>query len=176
MKNKYEIIEDKVYIELSQGQVGIIDLEDLGRVDSFKGKWYAARRRNKTISDIYYVQGAVTINGKQKTIQLHKWLLDLENRWTIDHINHNGLDNTRENLRVCTAKDNCQNRRAYGGKSSKYKGVAYRKDNGMWRVMIRIDDKLMHLGQYTSETEAAKRYDEEAKKYFNEYDDVLVSS
>jgi hypothetical protein len=94
----------------------------------------------------------------------------------IDHENHNGLDNRRENLRISTAQQNMFNRRKQIKKSgSIYKGVRYRKD-GMgrdrWTAQIVFSGKYIHLGTFDTEVEAAKAYNDAAVQYFGGFASV----
>jgi hypothetical protein len=77
----------------------------------------------------------------------------------VDHINHNGLDNRRENLRLCTQQQNNLNVRKRSNTSSKFKGVYWYKQRQKWAVYCCIDGKGKHLGLFTSELEAAVAYD-----------------
>jgi hypothetical protein len=168
MKNKYEIIEDKVYINISQGQVAIIDLEDLERVDKeYTGSWYAGYdKKPKT----FYVFGKLNIgNGKRKTISLHRFIMEAtDSRIQVDHKNHNGLDNTRENLRLCTRQENQQNRNSRTG-TSNYKGLYWNKRASKWHAQIRFSGYLINIGYFTNETDAAKAYDRKALELFGEF-------
>lgn len=86
-----------------------------------------------------------------------------------DHINGNRLDNRRENLRVCTQGENNRNKAKYRNKSSQYKGVSWDSTNKSWYAQIIINKKHYSLGHYRNELEAAKAYDEGAKKHHGEF-------
>ncbi len=73
-----------------------------------------------------------------------------------DHINGNGLDNRRENLRVVTHRKNAQNR--HTPKSSKYPGVTWHKSARKWQAQIRVAGKKHHLGLYEDEETAGIVY------------------
>lgn len=72
---------------------------------------------------------------------------------TIDHINRDRQDNTRKNLRACSYSENNRNRPIAPNKSSKYRGVSFRR--GRWQVVIRVNGKLTWLGSHDNEHDAA---------------------
>jgi len=106
----------------------------------------------------YAVTSVGLDGGGRKTIRMHRFILGLKEGELVDHINRDGLDNRRENLRVASHSQNMRNRRLLDGKSSKYRGVVLVRD-GVWVATIGEDGKSIHLGSFTSEEEAAKAYD-----------------
>ena len=88
----------------------------------------------------------------------------------VDHINGDILDNRKCNLRIVTMSQNQMNRKKKSDKfSSNFKGVYWVKRDNVWRVRISFNKTRYYLGEFTNEIEAAKRYNEEAKKLFKEY-------
>jgi hypothetical protein len=112
--------------------------------------------------------------GKRKTLILHNFIMDTGPN-SLDHINHNPLDNRRANLREATHEQNTWNKPKFKKSwkgipcSSKYKGVSYHKRYGHWEVNIICKGIRYWLGKFHCEKEAARAYDKEAKKLFGEF-------
>lgn len=106
---------------------------------------------------------------KGKFIYLHRLVLNPKTGELIDHINGNKLDNRKENLRLCTNQQNTFNSKKQKNCSSKYKGVCWDKNKNKWLSQIRINEKHVQIGRYKNEIDAAKAYNEVAKKYFGEF-------
>lgn len=89
----------------------------------------------------------------------------------IDHINGNRLDNRKKNLRFVTMQQNCFNsaKKRAGRTSSRYKGVHHRKERNKWVAYISIKRKKTFLGSFNTEIEAARAYNEAAKREYGEY-------
>ncbi len=150
-----------IEIPLSQGKVAIIDDKDAPLVRQYK--WYA-HKDHKT----YYASRGVQINGSRYTVLMHRVILGLKKGEITDHINGNGLDNRRGNLRKCTKNGNQRNVHARWGRS-KYRGIYW--SNG-WVAQIKVNKKRIYLGVYAEELSAAKAYDKAAVKYHGEYANI----
>jgi hypothetical protein len=97
-------------------------------------------------------------------------ILDPPDHLFVDHINHNGLDNRKANLRTATRRQNSYNRIHFRKNPySKYKGVSFKKRTKKWNVQIRYDGQSRFIGSFDSEIEAAKAYDKDAKKHHGEF-------
>ena len=88
----------------------------------------------------------------------------------VDHRDHNKKNNIRTNLTWCTNKDNQGNRlKQASPTTSRFKGVYWNKSSCKWHSRIMIKRKYKHLGYFTDEIEAAKKYDEYAKIVFKQF-------
>ena len=147
-------------ISLTQGKVALVSDQDYAELSRYK--WYAQRAKYT-----WYARRKVQIGyKKQATIVMHRQILGVDGPTEIDHIDHDGLNNTRENLRLCTRSENQQNRRVLPGKS---KGVTWHRREKKWYVHIGLDGKRKHVGRFDSLDEATAAYDAAAKKYYGEF-------
>ncbi len=142
-------------IGLTQERVAIVDYTDYIILNEFK--WYAKKH-----NDRWYA--ARTSHTNRLTIRMHCQIMGFP-QLDIDHVNGNGLDNRRSNLRLATPGQNNANSRPMLGKSSSYKGVAWDSSTNMW--MVRVKGK--NIGRFRSELDAAIAYDEEAVRIFGKF-------
>lgn len=108
------------------------------------------------------------VKGKSKRIKAHRLIMGSPVSKSIDHINHNLLDNRRSNLRVVTQQQNLLNKLKTRG-SSVYKGVSWFERDKNWLAKITLNYKQIYLGYFDNELEAAQAYDLKAKELFKEY-------
>ena len=148
-------------IELTQGKVALVDDEDYEHLNQWK--WYAHSSGNT----FYAIRNITVGKGKQATLYMHRVIMNTPDGMETDHINGDGLDNRKSNLRVCTVSQNCANRRARG--TSKYLGVSWHSGNRYWQVRIRKDGFEHYLGNFVSEEDAARAYDAKAKELHGEF-------
>jgi hypothetical protein len=118
----------------------------------------------------WHLQGGYAVRWeKRRMIFMHREIMPAPKGMIVDHKNRNKLDNTRVNLRACTASENARNRDKPRGMSSRFRGVSYRKDCGKWYARIRFEGRLIHLGSFSDEVEAARAYDRQAVELFGEF-------
>ena len=133
-------------IPLTRGKVALVSDEDY--IEISKHKWGTHMSSNK----LFY---ATRYNGNTQ-VTMHRTIMKTPKGMETDHINGNGLDNRRENLRIVTRRENQQNR--HGFKTSKYPGVSKVKGIDRWTAHIHINKKQNYLGTFKDEETAALRY------------------
>ena len=145
-------------IPLTRGKFVLVDDDDFEWLS--KVKWH--------YTSCGYAARAVRLS-KNKTIliRMHRNILIPPKEAQIDHINGNGLDNRKSNLRICDKTQNQGNRRKIKKAKSKYKGVALNK--GKWVSYIKDGPKIRHLGRFIREEDAALAYNFAALGYFGEF-------
>lgn len=110
-----------------------------------------------------YVGRCQNVRGLgRQWLSLANYLMSCPVGKIVDHINHDILDNRRENLRICYSKENSRNRKLNKNSSTGFKGVVFRKDLGVFRARVSINGKRVTLGHFNSAEEAAKAYDKAA--------------
>jgi len=135
-----------VALLLPTGHLTWINENDLEAVSKYSWHVQIAKHTN-------YARRGSRLHGKGFTQGMHQFLLGCKR---VDHVDRDGLNNRRSNLRPATVQQNAFNRVQLGG-TSVYKGVHLNRKS--WRAMIRIDQKKVHIGSYKTEIEAAKAYD-----------------
>jgi hypothetical protein len=137
-------------IPLTQGKVAIVD--DGAFAELSKYRWYA----HKICNTWYAERNSLCVNGKRHKIRMHAAIVGTPKGMGTDHVNGNGLDNRRENLRIVTKRQNGQN--LHIQKTSRFPGVSWHKRDKKWEAEIKIAGKTHYLGIYDSEEAAARRY------------------
>ncbi|MCK4999579.1 MAG: HNH endonuclease [Anaerohalosphaera sp.] len=125
-----------------------------------KFKWYAV----KTPHTFYAAR-----SHNKSQIRMHRQILNAPPNLIVDHIDHNGLNNTRKNLRLATPAQNARNQKPRKNKSSKYKGVCFHKRDKTYHARIYHNGKPIHIGCFKNEKDAAKAYDKKAKKLHKQF-------
>lgn len=144
-------------ITLTNNKIAIVDDKDYGLVSKYKWTYrkpgYAHKHIPKTKSD---------------SISLHRFILNPPKNKEVDHINGNGLDNRRSNLRICSRLENCKNKGFSKNNKSGFKGVHWNKTLKYWVTQVTANGKVFTKYSHTKEV-AARKYNELAKKYHGEF-------
>ncbi len=147
-------------IPLTQGKFAIVDDEDFERISQLK--WHAHRRRNT-----YYAKKHITENGRYVHLPMQNAVMDVPRSVLVDHKDRNGLNNTRNNLRICTKAQNQRNQGRRCDNTSGFKGV--RRHGEKWQAQIALNGVQKHLGNFNTPEEAAHAYDKAARELHGEF-------
>jgi hypothetical protein len=145
-------------IPLTKGFEALVDTQDYERFKGFR--WHAKLMKNGTV----YAQRGERSGDRVRSYFLHREILGAQPGQIVDHIDGDGLNNTRANLRICSASENGWNtapRR--GAKSSQYKGVCFSKKEQKYVVYIQKSGERLRIGCFVEEVAAAKAYDAAAR-------------
>ena len=116
--------------------------------------------------------GYATRDINHRTIYMHREIMNPTEGFQVDHINHDKFNNKRENLRLCTPRQNSRNRSGWG--KSKYLGVSTSTIKGKWIAYIYLSKRQTVLGHYETEKEAAIAYDIAAIKSHGEFANLNI--
>lgn len=149
----------------ANGRLVTVDEGDYEAVSPFR--WHVIERMapGRRVNGPY-AQASMRIGGRKVQLEMHKFLTG--NPRT-DHVNHDGLDNRRVNLRVVTAAQNNYNSRSRVGSSSRFKGVTWNRGNRKWQASIKLHGQNRYLGCYEVEEDAALAYNAAARELFGEH-------
>lgn len=169
---------DHKEIPLSQGLVALVDADDYERLSQWK--WCAYRNRNV----VYAVRRERGKKGKNSFIWMHREIVNPGTGLLCDHINGNGLDNRRCNLRAVSNSENCKNRHfgrkaidrvakrpflnnpcSEGLSNRPFKGAYYHKRYNHWRAIIKVRGILIQIGTYNNFEDAHAAFLSAKQKY-----------
>ena len=145
-------------IPLSQRKVALVDDEDYEWLR--QRKWHC-RNGYATHSEW---DGS---SGKARVVRMHREIMQPPEGMEVDHINHDKLDNRRENLRICTHAENQHNSRMQRNNTSGFRGVCHFRNR--WTARIKMGGIQRNLGYYGTPEAAARAYDEAAKELHGEF-------
>lgn len=146
-------------IPLTQGKIAIVDDEDYERLSSHKWFVWVARGVSYAGRHVYIKDADGKL--KQQSILMHRVVADANGVGVVDHVNGDGLDNRRHNLRICTQQQNTANNRRARGKSG-FRGVYGHRNR--WEAKISHNRRMFHIGSFGSPEDAAIARDAVAKR------------
>lgn len=138
-------------IELTRGFHAIVDEADVVFLTSVA--CWRVKPKNHTR---YAIARARNTGKNNSTLYMHRVILNIGSEFNVDHINGNGLDNRRANLRQCTPIENSWNSRTPANNTSGVKGVYFNKLNGKYRARLKLKNKNISVGNFITIEEAAE--------------------
>jgi len=152
------------YVPLPHGLEAIIDVADISIVLDWN--WHVRKDKNT----LYAARNKLTdVNGKRGSTLMHRAIMKARVGLEVDHINGNGLDNRRINLRTCTKSQNQCNRKVSALSITGLKGVSLYKRDATWHARISHNGKRLCLGYYKTPEEAHAAYCEASARLHGEF-------
>lgn len=148
-------------IALTQGKIALVDEADYDTVAKYK---WSAYRRGRTF---YAETASRKPDGTPTTLQMHRLILSSAPRVGVDHIDGDGLNNQRHNLRPASNAENQRNSRRRTDNTTGYKGVTRRR--ARFRAQIRVDGKRIYLGSFDTPQAAYEAYCRAASELHGEF-------
>jgi hypothetical protein len=162
-KREITISGDVAMVPLTRGFVAQIDASDLHKVAGFN--WFAVVQSYT----VYAVRRVSGVKGRGSKISMHRQIIGATNDVQVDHVDLNGLNNRRENLRIATPQQNCFNRRKTRANTSGFKGVCWNRKSRKWQAGIRINGRSVHLGLFETIDAAYNAYCKASNQHYGEY-------
>jgi len=151
-------------IPVSRGLVALVDDEDYERVAALK--WHADPVDYQHLErNDYYAKR--TMNNDRKLF-LHRFILNITDGRRVDHRNGDGLDCRRSNLRIASKSQNSANAKKRIDSKQPFKGIR-KSSSGRWQSRIRINGQVINLGSFDTAEDAARAYDDAARKHFGPF-------
>lgn len=152
-------------IPLTKGMYAIVDDVDYDYLVQFSWQY----KRGPKHSSGYAKRGIFNEDGKASSLLMHRDIMVAKRGQYVDHINRNGIDNRRENLRFATPSQNAANSKRHKSNKSGYKGVFTHKQSGRWLAHIRINGKSTHVGIFDCPKEAHEAYMKAAREHYGDF-------
>jgi hypothetical protein len=155
--NKYIIVDNyAIGITTNTNNEFYIDIDDIDKVQKYS--WYE--------SDTGYLMSRIN----NKIVRMHRLIMNVRDKnMIVDHINHNTLDNRKNNLRIASSSQNNMNKTKQSNNTSGITGVSWDKRKKKWRAYIKINNKHSELGLYDNFEDAVNTRRDAEEKYFGEY-------
>ena len=158
-----------VLLNLSKGYTAVIDDVDAERVLQYPWSAHVSKRADGSIKTVYGKRSLRWPNGKKGTQLLHRFIMGVTDPTVeVDHFDHDGLNNRRTNLRICSKTQNHANQFKTHG-MVQYKGVSVAATAGKFLAGIKAGGKRYHLGTFNTGKAAALAYDAAARRLFGDF-------
>jgi len=151
-------------IQLTQGQVALVDDEDFEWLNQWK--WFAVWEPNL---ETFYAARQIRISPtKQTHVKMSRFIMNTPPWLVVDHVNHNTLDNQKRNLRNVTTSQNGMNRRPNKNNTTGFRGVTKTRYN-RFKAEVKLNGKKLYFGTYDTAEEAAKAYEKASDELYGEF-------
>ena len=154
-------LKDTVRVPLSCGRQALIDAADADLI--LPRRWHSLPGRKTR----YAFTKVKLPDGRRTSLYMHRLMMSPPLGMQVDHIDGDGLNNRRSNLRLCTQTENLRYRQKHKNNRGRFKGV--RNANGIWAAFIHLDGADRWLGYFETDEDAAYAYDAAARDAFGEF-------
>jgi len=154
-------------IPLTKGKFAFVDDEDFESLNKWKWAYSSLGYAKRT----EYLGGGRK-NQKSRGFYMHRVILKTPKGFETDHINRNGIDNRKCNLRIVTRQQNGCNRALQPNNTSGYRGVTWHKDRKKWMAQIKAKRKHYYLGLFNNKKDAARAYNSAAIRHFGKFAEI----
>ena len=161
------VVGDIAYVPLTQGYETIIDASDAHVVSGYK--WSVSKKKGEKTQ---YAITTKCVGGEKTSIILHRLLLNAPKNMHVDHIDSDGLNNRRNNLRLATCAQNQWNTGIKSNNKSGAKGVKWDPSRGNWRAQLQVNKKLVLNRNFATIEDAKIAYADASRKYHGEFSRV----
>ena len=170
-QNNIIIKENHAEIEIISKKYGIFyTLIDLNDIDKIKNHCWGIH----DVNNYLIIETKLKINNKYSILKLHRLIMNCPDGMIVDHINHNTLDNRKENLRICTYKENSENRNVQKNSKSGIRGIFWNKQISKWVAKIGHNYKHIIIGYFSNIEDAEKAVIKARKKYFTHSQECIL--
>jgi hypothetical protein len=161
-------VSDTKAVPLTKGYSAIVDSSDYDRVAQHR--WHAFVLKRSDGSLLVYAKRNTKLGECKASEYMHREILQPDAGQLVDHIDGNGLNNCRANLRHATRQENARNmHHRPAGQTSAFKGVYWYQRGKKWVAQITNGGKAIYLGRFVSEVEASAAYDAAAKELYGAF-------
>lgn len=149
VRHEIEEMRDTLEVPLHTGQTLIIEKRDLWVFTYWR---WSVRQHHS---------GNTYLHRKERgrAVHFHREIIAAPDEFVVDHINGNGLDNRRSNLRLATRTQNNWNRAFQRDKGTGFMGVSFHRASGLWRARLKVGDTAERTSYHQTPEEAAKARD-----------------